>query len=446
MKPKNLADLKGIDYYNLFEKFQLISQNDIEKIMDYFAPCFDCSKRTYLLALPTYQASRTIIEHLVNLTIPLQEFYECMLECGLHDICDWLAKNYPSDLTIHNLSLTLANMENDKSHQILNQNSAFSISQVNSNFSQTLNELDPTVEMTILFCEEILPVIYEKKAIDAQYTNVSSPKRYLDANSNKLFGYFQVCYIDERKLTYRKREFSDPISYIKELKMIKNRHLNLYTAESILKSQTLNKFSLLYNYDPVTTQLLRDYAEIYRPVSPSQYNTLQQLEILRDIACGLSFLHEKNDFKKFPILHSNLSPDSILIEIRGDNQVSAKIFDFVNSIELNGVDNYECKLRDEFYKFGQVIFMVATWRYLDRSECERLHFEQQGDEEIYIYELFKRFDMEKQPNKYKIHILLKMFYKLTSPDYDITKGIDKSYAHIKQQIQQLNEKKSMWPQ
>ena len=117
-------------------------------------------------------------------------------------------------------------MENDKSHQILNQNSVFSISQVNSNYPQTLNELDPTVEMTILFCEEILPVIYEKKAIDAQYTNVSSPKRFLDANSNKLFGYFQVCYIDERKLTYRKREFSDvSLFFSKEIKNISKKFI-----------------------------------------------------------------------------------------------------------------------------------------------------------------------------------------------------------------------------
>lgn len=71
--------------------------------------------------------------------------------------------------------------------------------------------------------------------------------------------------------------------------------------------------------------------------------------------------------------------------------------------------------------------MVVSWRFLDRIECDRLHSEESDDEEVYIYELFRRFDMDKQPNNFTIHKLLKMFYKLTAPDYDLTKGIDKVF-------------------
>jgi hypothetical protein len=41
----------------------------------------------------------------------------------------------------------------------------------------------------------------------------------------------------------------------------------------------------------------------------SKYNTHFQLTILRDVACALTYLHERMDsIKKSSILHGNLQP------------------------------------------------------------------------------------------------------------------------------------------
>ena len=80
------------------------------------------------------------------------------------------------------------------------------------------------------------------------------------------------------------------------------------------------------------------------------------MTILRDIACGLTYLHEKNDLvKKSTMLHGSLQPECVLIEINGEgDQIVAKLFDFTNSLELNESENFDSKIRDEFYRFGQV--------------------------------------------------------------------------------------------
>jgi hypothetical protein len=45
-----------------------------------------------------------------------------------------------------------------------------------------------------------------------------------------------------------------------------------------------------------------------------------------------------------------------MIELRGKDQITAKIFDFTNSIDITEPEKYESNIRDEFYRFGLVIF------------------------------------------------------------------------------------------
>ena len=63
------------------------------------------------------------------------------------------------------------------------------------------------------FNEEILPVIMENTTTTTK-TNISNS---LSVKSGK----FEICFINERRLSYKKREFINPFDYIRELKMIK---------------------------------------------------------------------------------------------------------------------------------------------------------------------------------------------------------------------------------
>jgi hypothetical protein len=63
------------------------------------------------------------------------------------------------------------------------------------------------------FNEEILPVIMETTATTTK-TNISNS---LSVKSGK----FEICFINERRLSYKKREFINLFDYIRELKMIK---------------------------------------------------------------------------------------------------------------------------------------------------------------------------------------------------------------------------------
>jgi hypothetical protein len=67
------------------------------------------------------------------------------------------------------------------------------------------------------FNEEILPVIMETTATTTK-TNISNS---LSVKSGK----FEICFINERRLSYKKREFINPFDYIRELKMIKYKKL-----------------------------------------------------------------------------------------------------------------------------------------------------------------------------------------------------------------------------
>ncbi len=39
-----------------------------------------------------------------------------------------------------------------------------------------------------------------------------------------------------------------------------------------------------------------------------KYNTLNQLIVIRDIACAFTYFHKKTDSKNYSILHGNLQP------------------------------------------------------------------------------------------------------------------------------------------
>ena len=63
--------------------------------------------------------------------------------------------------------------------------------------------------------EEILPIIVEKTTTKTNISNSLSVKS----------GKFEICFINERRLSYKKREFINPFDYIRELKMIKYKKL-----------------------------------------------------------------------------------------------------------------------------------------------------------------------------------------------------------------------------
>ena len=50
-----------------------------------------------------------------------------------------------------------------------------------------------------------------------------------------------------------------------------------------------------------------------------------------------------------------INRDNILVVIKEDN-IRAKIFDFAKTIEVNESENFDSKIREEFYNFGLVLF------------------------------------------------------------------------------------------
>jgi hypothetical protein len=77
---------------------------------------------------------------------------------------------------------------------------------------QQLLQASNTLQALITIYEEILPVIYET---DITSNNKSSSNfgyvGYDSSRSMKLYGKFEIVYVQERKLTFKKREFHDVI-------------------------------------------------------------------------------------------------------------------------------------------------------------------------------------------------------------------------------------------
>ena len=75
------------------------------------------------------------------------------------------------------------------------------------------------------FYESILPVIQGNKAtlndpIMRPYSSCLNFESSLPVNL-RIYGKFEKCFINERKMYFRKKEFFEPYDYYRELKMIK---------------------------------------------------------------------------------------------------------------------------------------------------------------------------------------------------------------------------------
>lgn len=495
-QPKTVDEIKLPTWNKLIEILDLSPDNDWESIARYFPKYFtqyDISRIKIESKKSNTSPSQAVLEVLRNNLVPITRLYRCFVDYQLVQACNYLEKDFPNEAVYKRNIQTLASSQgfpnfNNMNSNNLNNSNNNSLNSLNANSNGTTRDeikqfdnqeaqfknlcladisnqqnqppnlespqqaaLLISVKNLIDLYEEILPVIQENKPPVNDPIMMSSSS-YLNFESSlpvslRMFGKFEICFINERKLTFKKREFANPFDYIRELKMIKHRHLNLYTAECVYKNMHSSNYFLLYNYESnYPTKLLTEYAsENLNTLLPSQYNTFFQLAILRDIACGLTYLHDRQD-KKNAILHGNLQPDCILLEFRTKDQIVAKIFDFTNAIELTDSENYESKLKDEFYRFGQLIFMVTNWRYMDRFECDNIHNQRYEDLNQYQYTLYRQFNMDKHANSHISQTLLRMFFALTSANYDTQKGIKKSYDFLKDLLEKLTaeKNKSLW--
>lgn len=172
--------------------------------MDYFADFFDYSKRSYVMSLQTTEGAKVVLKVLLNYCVPLSEVHDCLLECGLRDICEWLSKNrnfhwYKKKNS--NFFKDLKDLKLDTNKNLVNYERLFELGQ----FSQLSSDCYTSNKNTVALFEEILPVIHYKSP-ESTSVNVASPKRN---DASKLFGCFKLCYIEERNLTFRRRQFTE---------------------------------------------------------------------------------------------------------------------------------------------------------------------------------------------------------------------------------------------
>lgn len=481
----------------LIEVLDLSPDNDWENIACYFHRYFsliDINTIKQDIKKPGFSPSEHVLQILRLNLVPVSELYAFLVDYQLIEACNIIEKEYPDIIlrthpqlnliqspVIEPLSLNTRNFENfnnpqtnfqqlnynmniDKNdsaspNSIANQRkiepqlNSFDLPQSQSNVNIVKeNDTDPPLSLQNLFgiYESILPVIYEKVAKDP-ITNNNTSCFSFDSSlpvQFKMKGQFEIMHIKERKLTFRKKEFLEPYDFFRELKTIKNRHHNLYTAECILKNFCNPKsYALLYNfYSP--SKLLTEFANQKKEMAQQQENANMRVEndfetrlvILRDIAAGLTFLHEKSD-QKSSILHGNFQADSVLIF--SNPHCSAKICDFTSSIEVDDSPEYDAKKLEEFNRFGLIIYLVSTWKCMDMLQCEQIHADAKKHNDLgkYLYELFSLFGL---PNTVVGQTLLRMFYYLTSPTYDYRKGIRKSYDNLNKLIQDHYPRINTW--
>ncbi len=90
---------------------------------------------------------------------------------------------------------------------------------LNQDSFQQQHQGPPAAALTIIgIFEEILPVVCEDKPNPNDFCNE------IPVNLN-MYGKFESCFVNERKLTFKKREFFDVYDYIRELKMIKYKQI-----------------------------------------------------------------------------------------------------------------------------------------------------------------------------------------------------------------------------
>lgn len=52
--------------------------------------------------------------------------------------------------------------------------------------------------------------------------------------------------------------------------------------------------------------------------------------------------------------------------------LSAKVFDFTKSTNITEPDNFATTFRDEFYRFGLIVYTALTFRHIERAQCENV--------------------------------------------------------------------------
>ena len=118
----------------------------------------------------------------------------------------------------------------------------------------------------------------------------------------------------------------------------------------------------MYNFDEnYPSTFLSEYA--YQNISSQErLQVKDQLEILIDIACGLTYLHEQAENRM--ILHGNLQPDNVLV-FKNNPQCKAKLVDFTNHVEINkNQDDIQknLKIKDEIARFGLVYILILKFK------------------------------------------------------------------------------------
>ncbi len=70
--------------------------------------------------------------------------------------------------------------------------------------------------------------------------------------------------------------------------------------------------------------------------------------------------------------------------------------------------------------------------YLNNKSLIKIHDDAKHHDDLnqYQYTIYRRFNMDKHPKPSVSQILLRMFYALTSSDYDYRKGIKKVSSFI----------------
>lgn len=442
----------------LIEILDLSPDNDWENIARSFPKNFTIFEINAIkrdMTKSNFSPSQAVLDTLRNNLVPVVKLYSSLVDFQLVEACHILENEYPND-TIYKRP----NQETQVSQSLTNrkfeeqQHDSFSTEINNTmNFNNQIqnfqNNQNSQIEAPISlinifeFYESILPVIQGNKAtlndpIMRPYSSCLNFESSLPVNL-RIYGKFEKCFINERKMYFRKKEFFEPYDYYRELKMIKHRHNNLYTAECIFKNSfSPSSYSLLYNYDNYPHYLLTEFAsQNLLSQSTSQFNFDDQLAILRDVSCGLTYLHDKVEFKRNMMLHGNLQADSILV-FKNNPLCRAKLVDFTSSVEVNDPMDFSSKILDEFNRFGLIIFLVITWRNMDKETCQQIHNDakQHNDLNQYQYTIYRRFNMDKHPKPSVSQILLRMFYALTSADYDYRKGIKKSHDTLRNLCEQ----------
>jgi hypothetical protein len=262
-----------------------------------------------------------------------------------------------------------------------------------------------------------------------QHDNKDSKKQ--TTSLVKINGKFEKLHVPERNLIFGKRFFANVDDYIRELEMIKHRHLNILTPEAIFKILKDDNYYLLYDHseEPIS---LEEY------INENTINQNVQLTILRDVSCALVYLHET-------MVHGNLNTKNILISNR-NNRIFPKIFNFSEAKNRAEYSNEEFTriLREEIIRFGLIFFPILSSEYKDENstrEWIKLFHENSPSEDK--KEEFSKHSCEFS-TQYNIEIetdigdsLLRLYFKLTDDKKPIVK-LDKVNIKTKNN-QKLND-------